>query len=81
MGGTGFSPIINYPEVAILGLAQARLQPMVVGDEKDYEIVPRLMLPLNVTFDHRVLDGAEAARFLRIIIEMLENPENLLMMS
>jgi pyruvate dehydrogenase E2 component (dihydrolipoamide acetyltransferase) len=81
MGGTGFSPIINYPEVAILGLAQARLQPMVVGDEKDYEIVPRLMLPLNVTFDHRVLDGAEAAKFLRIIIEMLENPENLLMMS
>jgi pyruvate dehydrogenase E2 component (dihydrolipoamide acetyltransferase) len=81
MGGTGFSPIINYPEVAILGMAQARLQPMVVGDEKDYKIVPRLMLPLNVTFDHRVLDGAEAARFLRIIIEMLENPENLLMMS
>ncbi len=81
MGGTGLSPIINYPEVAILGMAQARLQPLVVGDEKDYAIVPRLLLPLSVTFDHRVLDGAEAARFLRIIIEMLENPENLLMMS
>jgi pyruvate dehydrogenase E2 component (dihydrolipoamide acetyltransferase) len=62
-------------------MAQARLQPVVVGDEKDYKIVPRLMLPLNVTFDHRVLDGAEGARFLRVIIEMLENPENLLMMS
>lgn len=79
MGGTGLSPIINYPEVAIMGMAQARLQPMVVGDEKNYEIVPRLMLPLGITFDHRVLDGAEAARFLRTIIERLENPENLLM--
>ncbi len=81
LGGTGLSPIINYPEVAILGMAQARLQPMVVGDEINYEIVPRLILPLGVTFDHRVLDGADAARFLRIIIEGLENPENLLMMS
>ncbi|MGC9967414.1 MAG: dihydrolipoamide acetyltransferase family protein [Syntrophobacteraceae bacterium] len=80
MGGTGFYPIINHPEVAILGLAQARLQPVVAGDEKNYEIVPRLMLPISITFDHRVLDGAEAARFLNMIIEGLENPENLLMM-
>jgi pyruvate dehydrogenase E2 component (dihydrolipoamide acetyltransferase) len=62
-------------------MAQARLQPKVIGDEKNYEIIPRLMLPLNITFDHRVLDGAEAARFLKVIIETLENPENLLMMS
>jgi pyruvate dehydrogenase E2 component (dihydrolipoamide acetyltransferase) len=81
MGGTGISPIINYPEVAILGMAQARLQPVVIGDEKNYEIVPRLMLPLGITFDHRVLDGAEAARFLKMIIERLENPEKLLMMG
>ncbi|MGO8944782.1 MAG: dihydrolipoamide acetyltransferase family protein [Syntrophobacteraceae bacterium] len=81
IGGTALCPIINYPEVAILGMAQARLQPMVVGDEKNYEIIPRLMLPLNITFDHRVLDGAEAARFLNVIIESLENPEDLLMMS
>jgi pyruvate dehydrogenase E2 component (dihydrolipoamide acetyltransferase) len=81
IGGTGFSPIINYPEVAILGMAQARFQPVVVGDEKKHELVPRLMLPLNITIDHRVLDGAEAARFLNMIIEGLENPENLLMMS
>ena len=81
MGGTGLSPIINYPEVAILGMAQARLQPVVRGDEKKYQILARLMLPLNVTFDHRVLDGAEAARFLNTIIEGLENPETLLMMS
>jgi pyruvate dehydrogenase E2 component (dihydrolipoamide acetyltransferase) len=80
MGGTGFYPLINYPEVAILGLAQARLQPVVVGDKENFEIVPRLMLPISVTFDHRVLDGAEAARFLNMIIEGLENPENLLMM-
>ena len=62
-------------------MAQARFQPVVVGDEKNHEIVARLMLPLNITFDHRVLDGAEAARFLNMIIEGLENPENLLMMS
>jgi pyruvate dehydrogenase E2 component (dihydrolipoamide acetyltransferase) len=80
MGGTGLSPIINYPEAAILGMAQARLQPVVKGDEEDYEIVPRLMLPMSVTFDHRILDGAEAARFLNMIKEGLENPENLLMM-
>lgn len=81
MGGTGLSPIINYPEVAILGMAQARLQPVVTGDEKHYEIVPRLMLPLGITFDHRVLDGAEGARFLNMIVEELQNPEKLLMMS
>jgi pyruvate dehydrogenase E2 component (dihydrolipoamide acetyltransferase) len=80
LGGTGIAPIVNHPEVAILGLARARLQPVVSGDEKNYEIVPRLMLPISITFDHRVLDGAEAARFLNMIIEGLENPENLLMM-
>jgi pyruvate dehydrogenase E2 component (dihydrolipoamide acetyltransferase) len=81
IGGTGLSPIINYPEVAILGMAQARLQPVVIGDEKNFEIVPRLILPLGVTFDHRVLDGAEAARFLTTIIDELQDPERLLMSS
>jgi pyruvate dehydrogenase E2 component (dihydrolipoamide acetyltransferase) len=80
MGGTGLSPLINYPEAAILGMAQARLQPVVRGDEEDYEIVPRLILPISITFDHRILDGAEAARFLNMIKGGLENPENLLMM-
>lgn len=80
LGGTGFTPIINHPQVAILGMAQARLQPVVTGDRDNYETVPRLMLPLNITFDHRVCDGAEAARFLNLIIEGLENPEDLLMM-
>ena len=59
LGGTGAIPIINYPEVAILALARARLEPVVRAGA----IVPRLMLPLTLTFDHRVADGADGARF------------------
>jgi pyruvate dehydrogenase E2 component (dihydrolipoamide acetyltransferase) len=59
-GGTGFTPIINPPNVAILGLCQARLRPSCVGEA----IVPRLLLPLSLSYDHRAIDGAEAARFL-----------------
>jgi pyruvate dehydrogenase E2 component (dihydrolipoamide acetyltransferase) len=70
IGGTGFSPIVNYPEVAILGLSRARLQPVV----RDGQIVPRLLLPLSLSYDHRVIDGADAARFTRRIAELLENP-------
>lgn len=77
LGGTGFAPIINYPEVAILGMGRARLQPVVLGDEAEYQIVPRLMMPLILAFDHRVLDGADAARFMRMVIEALENPDRL----
>ncbi len=69
IGGTGFSPIVNYPEVAILGLARARLQPVVRAGQ----IVPRLLLPLALSYDHRVIDGAAAARFTRCIADMLEN--------
>jgi pyruvate dehydrogenase E2 component (dihydrolipoamide acetyltransferase) len=70
IGGTGFSPIINYPEVAILGMSRGRLQPVVHGGQ----ISPRLMLPLSLSYDHRVIDGANAARFCRRIAEMLETP-------
>ncbi len=70
IGGTGFTPIINYPEVAILGLSRAQLRPVV----RDGAVVPRLMLPLSLSYDHRVIDGADAARFTRRIAEMLENP-------
>jgi len=70
IGGTGFSPIVNYPEVAILGLSRSRLQPVV----RDGQIVPRLLLPLSLSYDHRVIDGADAARFARRIAELLENP-------
>ncbi len=80
LGGTGFTPIINYPQVAILGLAQARMQPVVTGDMEDLEVTPRLMLPLIIGFDHRVVDGADAARFLKVVIDVLESPEKLMMM-
>jgi pyruvate dehydrogenase E2 component (dihydrolipoamide acetyltransferase) len=79
LGGTGFTPIINYPQVAILGLARARLQPLVRGKIDDFEIVARLMLPLCLGFDHRIVDGADAARFMGEIIRLLESPENLML--
>jgi pyruvate dehydrogenase E2 component (dihydrolipoamide acetyltransferase) len=59
IGGTGFTPIINAPEVAILGVSKASLKPVY----RDDEFVPRLMLPLSLSYDHRVIDGASAARF------------------
>jgi pyruvate dehydrogenase E2 component (dihydrolipoamide acetyltransferase) len=80
LGGTGFTPIVNYPQVAILGLAQARLQPVVQGDLDNYQVVPRLMLPLCLGFDHRIADGADAAHFINAIIEALESPEKLMML-
>ena len=71
IGGTAFTPIVNYPEVAILGLSRSRLQPVV----RDHgEVTPRLLLPLSLSYDHRVIDGADAARFVRRMVEMLENP-------
>jgi pyruvate dehydrogenase E2 component (dihydrolipoamide acetyltransferase) len=70
IGGTSFTPIVNYPEVAILGLSRSRLEPVVRGGQ----VVPRLMLPLSLSYDHRVIDGAAAARFTRRLAEMLENP-------
>ncbi len=81
LGGTAFAPIINYPEAAILGLARASWQPVVQGDVEngDYEIKPRLILPIMLSFDHRVLDGADAERFLIEIVKALEDPERLLM--
>jgi pyruvate dehydrogenase E2 component (dihydrolipoyllysine-residue acetyltransferase) len=79
LGGAGFAPIINYPEVAILGMAQARWQPVVQGEEGRREIVARLLLPLVLAFDHRVVDGAEAARFTTTLIRLLENPDKLLL--
>lgn len=60
LGGTGFAPIINAPEVAILGVARAQERPVVLGDK----VVPRLMLPLSLSYDHRVIDGAAAGRFM-----------------
>jgi len=73
LGGTAAIPIINYPEVAILGVSRARQEAVV----RQGQIVPRLMLPLTLTFDHRVADGADGARFTSEIVSLLEAPERL----
>jgi len=70
MGGTGFTPIVNPPEVAILGVARSSYEPVYV----DGEFVPRMMLPLALTYDHRQIDGADGARFLRWVAQALEDP-------
>jgi pyruvate dehydrogenase E2 component (dihydrolipoamide acetyltransferase) len=70
IGGTGFSPIVNWPEVAILGVSRGLMEPRWNGE--DFE--PRLILPLSLSYDHRLVDGADAARFLRWIAEALEQP-------
>ncbi len=75
LGGTGAIPIINYPEVAILGVARARQEAVV----RDGRIVARLLLPLSLTFDHRVADGADGARFAAAIVRRLEHPDDLLL--
>jgi pyruvate dehydrogenase E2 component (dihydrolipoamide acetyltransferase) len=75
LGGTGAIPIINYPEVAILGVARGREEPMV----RQGAIVPRVLLPLSLTFDHRVADGADGARFAAALIGRLERPEQILL--
>ena len=74
IGGTFFTPVLNPPEVAILGVSRSSLEPAHV----DGEFVPRFMLPLSLSYDHRIIDGAEAARFLRWLCEMLErSPESI----
>ncbi len=72
IGGTGFSPIVNWPEVAILGVSRSRVQPMWDDEEEDFH--PRRMLPLSLSYDHRLVDGAEAARFLSWFTQALERP-------
>jgi pyruvate dehydrogenase E2 component (dihydrolipoamide acetyltransferase) len=70
IGGVGFSPIVNWPEVAILGISRGSMEP--VWDGTQFQ--PRLMLPLSLSYDHRVIDGADAARFLRWTAEAFEQP-------
>lgn len=69
IGGTAFTPIINAPEVAILGVSRSCMKPVY----RDGEFVPRLMLPLSVSYDHRVIDGAAAARFTAYLAQMLSD--------
>lgn len=75
IGGTAFTPIINYPEVAILGVSKASFKPVY----EDGAFVPRLMLPLSLSYDHRVIDGADGARFMNHLSNMLSDIRNLLL--
>jgi pyruvate dehydrogenase E2 component (dihydrolipoamide acetyltransferase) len=70
IGGTYFTPIVNWPEVAILGVSRGAIEPV----WKDGAFVPRTMLPLSLSYDHRVIDGADAMRFLRWVVEAIEQP-------
>lgn len=70
IGGTSFSPVVNWPEVAILGVSRAATRPL----HKGGDWIPRLVLPLSLSYDHRLIDGADAARFLRWICQALEEP-------
>lgn len=75
IGGTAFTPIVNSPEVSILGLSRSQIKP--VFDQGEFK--PRLLLPLSLSYDHRVIDGAEAARFTRYIVELLEDIRRILL--
>jgi pyruvate dehydrogenase E2 component (dihydrolipoamide acetyltransferase) len=70
IGGTYFTPIVNWPEVAILGVSRGTTEPV----WKDGSFVPRQMLPLSLSYDHRVIDGADAMRFLRWVVDAIEQP-------
>jgi pyruvate dehydrogenase E2 component (dihydrolipoamide acetyltransferase) len=76
IGGTSFTPIVNSPEVAILGVSRGSFEP--VYNKETGKFQPRLMLPLSLSYDHRIIDGADAARFLRWVCEALEQPFKLL---
>jgi pyruvate dehydrogenase E2 component (dihydrolipoamide acetyltransferase) len=70
IGGTAFTPLVNAPEVAILGISRARMEPVF----KDGQFSPRLLLPLALSYDHRAIDGADGARFLRWVADVFEQP-------
>ena len=80
IGGTYFTPIVNWPEVAILGVSRGSTEPVwkntPAGPSGSTEgsFVPRQMLPLSLSYDHRVIDGADAIRFLRWVVEAIEQP-------
>lgn len=74
IGGTAFTPIVNSPEVAILGVSRGAMEPVYI----DGKFEARLMLPLSLSYDHRIIDGADGIRFLRWVIEALENPLKLI---
>ena len=75
IGGTAFTPIVNAPEVAILGVSKSAMKP--VWDGKAFQ--PRLMLPLSLSYDHRVIDGAAAARFTTFLSKILSEARGLVL--
>ena len=75
IGGTAFTPIVNAPEVAILGVSRAQMKPVY----KDGEFEPRLILPLSLSYDHRVIDGADGARFTSFLSKVLSDTRRLLL--
>ena len=77
IGGTAFTPIVNAPEVGILGLSRTQTKP--VWDKSEQAFVPRQVLPLSLSYDHRVIDGAEAARFTTALARLLGDPAHLLL--
>jgi pyruvate dehydrogenase E2 component (dihydrolipoamide acetyltransferase) len=70
IGGTYFAPIINSPEVAILGVSKSSYEPLYINGKFE----PRLLMPLALSYDHRIIDGADGIRFLRWVVNALENP-------
>ena len=72
IGGTGFTPIVNPPQVAILGVSRGGMEP--IWDKDKGEFIPRMMMPMSVTYDHRLIDGAASARFLRWLCTAVEDP-------
>lgn len=79
IGGTDFEPIINYPQAAILGMARMDWEPVVRSSNGQRKVEPRLRLPLVLAFDHRLADGAEAARFVNDIVALLEDPDQFML--
>jgi len=75
IGGTFFTPIVNHPEVAILGVGKMEWKPVFEGGE----FVPRLLLPLSLSYDHRVVDGADAARFVTRLGSLLADLRRLIL--
>lgn len=73
IGGTFFTPIVNKPETAILGVGRGVLKPAVIKQKTKEKVTVRLMLPLSLSYDHRIIDGADGARFIREIVQALEN--------
>ena len=72
IGGTGFTPIVNWPEVAIMGVSRSSIEPVWNAEKATFE--PRNVMPFSLSYDHRLIDGADAARFCRFVAEMLEDP-------